>query len=229
MKNKTKVCIFLAAVLAINIKFGSITYTMLYDAYKPYNGVTVVLDAGHGGKDLGCEYEGINESDLNIDMVNKIKKELETIGFIVLLTRSDEHDLASEGATNRKREDLNNRVDIINQEKVDIYISVHMNAYVTNEVKGSQLFYFSENEDSKQLANHIDESIKKVSESELKVKQGDSYYILNKPKKVGVLLECAFLSNASDREKMLSEEYREHLANEVVVGIVSYLNDKHYE
>lgn len=223
------ICVFIVVILSLNVIGDGITHTMLYDAYLPYKGVTIVLDAGHGGSDLGCEYGGVNESELNLDVVYKIKEKLDLLGIQVILTRSDENDLASQDAVNRKSEDLKNRIDIINQDQVDLYISVHMNAYANSSAKGSQIFYYSENIESEIFAKSIDDCIKEVSESTLEIQQGDVYYILNKASKVGILLECAFLSNDIDRNKILDESYRQDFANEVVKGIINYLKEKYYE
>ncbi len=218
-----------AVLLVLYTCISGVSYAFLEGVYRPYKGVAVVIDAGHGGKDLGCMYDGVNESEINLSIALLLKEDLENLGMDVIMTREDSEDLASENASNRKREDLNERVGMIAQEDIDLYISIHMNAYADDQVFGSQVFYYSENESAKQLATTIDESLKGVSNSTKEIKTGDAYFILNSTGKVGVLVECGFLTNEEERERLADMKYQSEISKALTQGIVQYLKDIHYE
>lgn len=202
----------------------TITNGIISKAYRPYKGVVMVLDSGHGGKDDGARNQGIKEQELNLQITLKLKEQLEALGMKVILTREDENDLASLSASNRKKEDMEKRVAIINQKNVDFFISIHMNAYADTSVKGSQIFYNQGDENSHVFASAIQEEIVKVSESKMEIKTGD-YYILKNSNKIGILLECGFISNEEDRNKLTNEEYQKDLCQSIKQGIMNFLKD----
>ena len=92
----------------------------------PLLGKTIYLDAGHGGKDAGAIVNNLKEKDINLIIVKKLEKELNSKGAVVYLTRNDDYDLAST-TVGRKRSDLYNRAKLINNSNSDIYISIHLN------------------------------------------------------------------------------------------------------
>ncbi|MEG0314495.1 MAG: N-acetylmuramoyl-L-alanine amidase [Erysipelotrichaceae bacterium] len=188
------------------------------------NGINVVVDAGHGGMDGGARAGDIQEADLNLSIAKYISEGLKGMGAKVTLTRSDNSDLAGNTTGRRKKEDMLKRINIINSEPIDLFISVHMNAYSNSGVSGSQIFYQKNNVESEKLGKLIDENIKKVTNSKLLIKKGD-YYILNKSKKTGVLIECGFISNAKDKKKLVDDNYRKELAEGINNGIVAYIKE----
>lgn len=226
MSNRAKILlsVFTGLLLILNVMSETITNGIISKAYYPYKGVVVVLDSGHGGKDDGARNSGVKEQDLNLEITLKLKEQLEGLGMKVILTREDGNDLASADANNRKKEDMLNRVNIINQKKVDFFISVHMNAYADSSVKGSQIFYDKGDEDSHLFASKIQEQIVKVTNSKMEVKTGD-YYILKNSNKIGILLECGFISNAEDRENLSDSAYQEELCKAIKQGMMDFLKE----
>lgn len=226
MSNRAKILlsVFTGLLFILNVMSETITNGIISKAYYPYKGVVVVLDSGHGGKDDGARNSGVNEQDLNLEITLKLKEQLEGLGMKVILTREDGNDLASADASNRKKEDMLNRVNIINQKKVDFFISVHMNAYADSSVKGSQIFYDKGDEDSHLFASKIQEQIVKVTNSKMEVKTGD-YYILKNSNKIGILLECGFISNAEDRENLSDSAYQEELCKAIKQGMMDFLKE----
>lgn len=209
--------------LCLSVSGSWISNAQFTRIHKIYEGICIVLDAGHGGKDAGAQFDGVYESEINLEIVKLLKKELEELGMEVILTRQDENDLSDAQVKNKKSDDLKKRVAIINDEKVDLFISVHMNAYVDTSVKGMQLFYEEGNSDSLLFANHLQNHIENII-TVLPIKMGD-YYILNKSNKIGVLLECGFLSNREDRENFKSKIYRKQYVKYIKKGIMSFLQE----
>lgn len=195
--------------------------------YAPLSGTVLVLDAGHGGKDEGAIVEGVTEKGINLAIVMKLQKLFEDAGAKVVLTRVDENDLSSSTASNHKREDMKNRITIINDEKNDLLLSIHLNSYSNTSVKGAQTFYMKGNAASELLARCIQVQFLEI-ESKMEPKTGD-YYLLNNSRIPAVLIECGFLSNPEEREKLQQEEYQDKIANLIFAGTLNYFKELNYE
>ena len=160
-------------------------------------GKTIVLDAGHGGVDAGAQSDKIVEKDLNLVLVKKLEKELTSRGATVYLTREDDSDL-SKTNVNRKRSDLYNRAKYIDNISPNMYISVHLNSSPSPSWKGLQVFYTTNNNNNKIIAetitNHLKDKISNVRE----VKRDNSYYMYKFITSPGILVEAGFISNPNE-------------------------------
>lgn len=186
------------------------------------SGVVIVLDPGHGGRDDGAQAGSVKEQAINLKIASYLKEQLEAAGCTIILTRDDDYDLAEEGATNRKRSDMENRMTLINEKDTDLFLSIHLNSYTNASAKGAQAFYKKGDEASKIFADIVQKHLKQLTKTKMTNKVGD-YYILNNAEKVGVLVECGFLSNAEDRAKLIDEEYQKKVAERLYDSIVEYL------
>ena len=139
------------------------------------------------------------------------------------MTRDGSYDLASEGAMNRKREDMKKRVAMINEEPSDLFISIHLNAYPNVAIHGGQVFYQKQSDTSKNFADMIQKRMNVLNQTDKHTKPGD-YYILNETKPMGVLVECGFLSNAEDEALLLNNDYRDKIAAAIADGALRYLS-----
>lgn len=189
---------------------------------QPLSGVTVVVDPGHGGKDDGASSGEVKEQDINLAIALKLRTELEKAGAAVILTRDGRYDLASAGAKNRKHEDMEKRVSMINAEPSDLFISIHLNTYPNVGIHGGQVFYRQNDEAGKQLAQIIQQRLNALTKTEKQSKTGD-YFILNESERPGVLVECGFLSNAGDREALMRSAYQQQLAELLTDSVAEYL------
>lgn len=189
--------------------------------YQPLSGVSIVLDAGHGGKDQGAQADNVKEQEINLFITQKLRIKLEEAGAKVTLTRDGAYDLASDGASNRKKEDMKNRVAIINEKSSDLFISIHLNSYPNTSIQGAHAFYKKNDEGAKQFAQIIQKNFNALTNLEKDVKEGD-YYILNNTKVTGVLVECGFVSNAQERAKLTTDEYQEELADVLYMSVLEY-------
>ena len=183
--------------------------------------LTIVIDPGHGGKDQGASRENVYEEDINFAVSLYLKQFLETADITVIMTRTMDIDLASESATNRKREDLKRRVEIMNG--ADLFVSIHMNVNESSQVVGTQVYYGKNKESSKELATMIQNQFLDFNQSKFLPTIGD-YYILNETQTDGVLIECGFLSNDAERELLKDAVYQENLAYTISLGILEYIN-----
>ena len=183
--------------------------------------LVIVIDAGHGGYDPGARAGSVDEADLNLAVAKKLKKILEASKAEVRMIREEDIDLADEDTTSRKRSDLKKRIEIINQEDVLLFISIHMNTNSHHATHGSEVYYQDNNEYSRQLATLIQNRLKQVTNSKFPVKSGN-YYLLNNSKKPGVIVECGFMTNDTDLNNLLQEKYQEDIAFGIYEGIKEF-------
>ncbi|MGN0435676.1 MAG: N-acetylmuramoyl-L-alanine amidase CwlD [Wujia sp.] len=189
---------------------------------KGSNNLVVVIDAGHGGNDpgkIGCG--GEKEKDINLQIALKLKDELQQRGVTVIMTRESDQDLATSGATNRKRSDMENRVALANDSSADYLVSIHQNSYSSSQVKGAQTFYYGTSADSRKLAEAIQKNlIEQVDTSNTRAAaQGNDYYILRRSKCPAVIVECGFLSNMEETAKLTNEDYQQKIAKAIADAI----------
>jgi N-acetylmuramoyl-L-alanine amidase len=106
--------------------------------------ITIVLDAGHGGRDPGkVGINGAEEKKINLSIALKLKELLDQNDINVILTREDDNGLYSENDRNRKQADMRKRVEIINNSDAVAVISIHQNSFPQEDQKGAQVFYYS--------------------------------------------------------------------------------------
>ena len=181
---------------------------------------TIVLDAGHGGKDKGTSVDGIYESDINLNIVLKLRNELIKQGVNVILTRDGDYDLSSPNISRRKKSDFDNRIKLINNSNADLYISIHINYLDETKYYGAQVFY---NNDNKYLTESIQKYLNNNLITNREIKEiPTSTYMYKKLEKRGVLIECGFLSNTEERNKLVTEEYQREVAKVIAQAVVDY-------
>lgn len=185
-------------------------------------GKVIVIDPGHGGKDNGAEVNNVLEDEINLNISKLLYQKLFDQGCIVHITRVGDYDLAPQDSNSRKMKDLKRRVQFINEVDADLFISIHLNIYEQSNVNGIQVFYQEYKDESKKLAKLMqNEFNKNINTKNKKSKIGD-YYLLNNTYPIGVLIECGFLSNDEERQKLLSKEYQEKLSNIILKCIKNY-------
>ncbi len=185
--------------------------------------LTVVVDSGHGGEDPGkIGVNGALEKDINLAIGKMLKEALEKENIQVVLTRDKDEMLAGS-----KSEDMKERVKIMNDAKPVLVVSVHQNSYVTEQESGAQVFYYSNSEKGKVLALDLQENLKKLDTSNKReAKANDTYYILRHTEVPTVIVECGFLSNWEEAEKLTTEVYQQELALAVCDGILQYIREE---
>lgn len=184
-------------------------------------GKTIVLDAGHGGKDEGASSGKIKESKLNLILVKKLEKELISRGATVYLTREDDNDLSTT-TINRKRSDLYRRAEYINKISPDIYISLHLNSSPSPSWRGLQIFYTKNNKENKEIALSLTNYLKEKLSNTREAKKDSTYYMYKHIKSPGVLIEAGFISNPSDNYLLRDEKYQNKLITLIADSIENY-------
>lgn len=191
--------------------------------------ICIVVDAGHGGSDPGkVGINGALEKDINLSIALKLKDLLEQREISVVLTRDSDAGLAPADATNKKAADMQKRCQIIADANPAFTVSIHQNSYTTEDIKGAQVFYYGQSENGKRLADVLQEHlISEVDPQNTRVaKANESYYLLKKTPTPTVIVECGFLSNQSEADLLLTEDYQSKLAHAIYLGILSYLEEE---
>lgn len=191
-------------------------------------GFCVVIDAGHGGKDPGkIGINGAQEKEINLLIAGKVKKYLEANDVKVVMTRESDEGLYDADASNKKVQDMKRRIAIIDETAPQITVSIHQNSYPEEYVHGAQVFFYTGSREGQELAESVQRQlVEKVDpENKRQVKANDSYYLLKKTGVPIIIVECGFLSNSEEAEKLCSDEYQEELAWAIHMGILQYLNN----
>lgn len=196
----------------------------------PLSGKIIIIDPGHGGPDGGAIGGKIQEKDIALKVAFKLRDYLQGQGALVQLIREADVDLASEntrGYSKRKVEDLQNRVQFINESEADFFVSIHLNAIPSSRWSGAQTFYnpiYTENEAS---AKFIQDELRiNLQNTTRKAKPINNVYLLKNAKKPGVLVEIGFLSNLEERSLLVQDKYQEKVAASVYKGILRYFSNE---
>jgi len=187
----------------------------------------VVVDAGHGGFDPGkIGINGAEEKDINLAIAKKVKTYLEAGDVQVVMTRESEAGLYDENSSNKKVQDMKRRIEIMEKVQPNLTVSIHQNSYTEEYVHGAQVFYHEQSLEGKQLAGLIQQQFQELVDPNNKrqIKANNSYYLLKKTAVPIVIVECGFLSNYEEAQKLISEEYQDSIAWAVYMGIMQYLN-----
>lgn len=170
----------------------------------------IVIDPGHGGEDGGAEYMGYIEAELNLKIALKLKDVYEENGYRVVMTRTENKSLCDDGFN--KRRDMDKRIDIINSANALYMISIHLNIFSDSRYYGAQTFYSAVNSSSILLADFIQTSIiESLKNTKRQIVKRDNIYLLNKVTIPAVIVECGFLTNDDERNRLIDEEYQRAL------------------
>lgn len=181
----------------------------------------ILIDPGHGGIDGGAQAkDGTCEKDINLSISLKLKKYLESKKYKVIMTRQEDKGLYTEGGKIRKKklEDLENRCKIKVNSNCDAFVSIHLNMFPESKYYGAQVWY-GDNKESEKLAgiiqrNMIDNLDKNNKRKEKPAK--NSYKILRIGKDIpSVIVECGFLSNDAERQKLKDVSYQQKIAESI--------------
>lgn len=183
------------------------------------NDYTIIIDPGHGGKDVGTSFKDIYEKDINLGISVYLRDELSKYGATVLLTREGDYDLSTPNTNTRKRSDFNNRIKIANEANTDLFISIHQNYYNDSKYKGTQIFY----KGNKDLASYLQQNINPNRNTK---KISNELYMYNKIKADTLLIECGFISNQIDRKNLTNEIYQKEYAKTLTKYIIEYYKYK---
>ncbi|WP_106497049.1 N-acetylmuramoyl-L-alanine amidase [Lentibacillus sp. Marseille-P4043] len=199
-----------------NEKITGFVYKQLVDKQetatsKEINNKTIVIDAGHGGNDVGAiGASGIFEKNLTYKTALTLQQGLTTLGANVVLTRQKDQYIS-----------LASRTSLTNVTDADAFVSIHYNSVPQiPEATGIGTYYYQDYNQS--LANNIQtELIKGTNANDRSTDFGD-YQVLRQNFKPAVLIELGFISNEKKEQLLLSDAYQKQLVNGIISGLTKY-------
>lgn len=169
---------------------------------------TVVVDAGHGGKDNGAFRRfGGPEKSANLDVALRLSKKLRESQFKTVLTRSNDTFIPLEG-----------RAAIGRAQKNSIFVSIHFNDSPKRRIRGFETYYRSPA--AFPLAQHIQQRLLTIRGAVNRGVRTANFRVLRKATYPAVLVECGFLSNRTEGNEASNGGYREELADKIAEAIV---------
>ncbi|MBQ3416669.1 MAG: N-acetylmuramoyl-L-alanine amidase [Ruminococcus sp.] len=222
------ICAVLFCVFAI-ILFSAFSDVKV-SAELSENHPTIIIDAGHGGEDGGAEVNGVLEKDINLNISLMLRDMLIANGYDVKTVRDSDISVYSDGAdtlSEKKTSDLHNRVNLFNSDGNNIVVSIHQNKFENSKYSGTQVFYSDNHKNSVVLAESIRTAVVMLLQPdntrELKPASKD-IFILDQANVPAVIVECGFLSNDEERQKLTDEAYQKKMAYSIMLGIMDYCN-----
>ena len=183
----------------------------------------------HGGLDSGAVGKsGLLEKDVNLSIVLKLRDMLELSGFEVVLTRDEDisiYDAGVEGIRNQKLSDMDNRLEIVQKYPDSIFLCIHQNNYTDPQYFGAQMFYNENNPDNRTLAQIMQNrfaALQTGNDREIKL-SGNELFLLKSNPNPSLMIECGFLSNPEEEQKLATDEYRQQVAFTIWGGVLEFI------
>ena len=170
---------------------------------------TVVIDAGHGGRDLGGQWRRVYEKHLALDTSVRLEKHLKRMGYRTVMTRRGDYFLT-----------LPQRCQIANRYRDAIFVSVHFNYTWKQDVSGLETFYH--NSEGQKIANQVQNRMIRYTRAEDRKEKFARFYVIRNTNMPSILVEGGFVSNEAERNRMKSARFREALARAIADGIQRY-------
>lgn len=214
----------------VGIVLGNRTVTVISQNRPVYRKHCIIIDAGHGGEDGGAiSCTGAYESRINLDIALRLNDCCHLLGVDTLMVRSEDVAVYRSGNTiaQKKVSDLRERVKMVNSKGADaILVSIHQNYFTNGKYCGAQVFYGA-GQGSEALAKTMQTSlVQHLNKGSRRLeKRGEGIYILEKTSCPAILIECGFLSNPAEEEKLRTEKYQKDIAVTISTILVGNLCD----
>lgn len=184
---------------------------------KKYN---IVVDAGHGGNDKGSidSTETVYEKDIALQIAKKVASRLGRESDVnVIMTRTED-----------KYVSLEERAEIAKRANADALISIHLNAQKKyGDANGLETWYRGGATDgSKELASSVQQTTASYVDIMSRGILRNNFEILRETTMPAVLVECGFITNVSDMNKLKDPNYQDMLAEGIMQGTLSFLDEK---
>lgn len=217
-------------VLLLLVFGGNAVATGLSEKEPIQNRWCFVIDAGHGGMDGGTvSCTGVVESQINLEISLRLNDLLHLLGYKTTMTRTEDVSLDTAGNSvgERKASDLKARTQMINETENGILLCIHQNHYFDSIYSGAQMFY-PKTDGSKALAESLQEAFIRTLNptSHRQAKPVEGLYIMNHIQKIGVLIECGFLSNPAEEQKLRREDYQKHVCCVIASVCSQFVHEK---
>lgn len=199
---------------------------IISDTLADYERPILCIDPGHGGEDGGAQTaEGVLESELNLDIAQRLDALAGLYGLQTVMTRDSEKiEYPEEANTIAKKKvaDQHRRVELINSLSNAVLVSIHQNCFPDSRPSGCQVLY-AETEGSEAFGKLAHERMCEFlcpDNRRVAAPVSGSIYLMQNVRCTAVLVECGFLSNRQEAGLLTTESYRTKISS---VLLVSYL------
>lgn len=186
----------------------------------------VIIDAGHGGIDGGASSGNIMEKDINLAVAKKLYAILQSNGIPTILNRTEDYALSEDNnwhkTSSRHLKDLSQRMGLTREIEHVIFISLHVNA-VPNARANGPLVLHQYTGESSILATNIQAALNDLYGTSKNIVPVKTFYLLKHIKSPAVLVELGFISNASDRQRLVTSSEQTKIASAISSGVLHYL------
>lgn len=192
----------------------------------------VIIDAGHGGFDGGAvSDDGTVEKDINLSIALYLQEYLAIFNIKTIMIRETDCSVEDNGLNTirqKKSSDLHNRMKIMEETDNAVFVSIHQNKFPDGKYSGTQVFYSPKTKDESQvlaqtIQDYIVNTLQKDNKRQIK-ECGTSVFLMYNAVKPAVLVECGFLSNYEETQRLKSSEYQKKIAFCIAMGIQNYLS-----
>lgn len=178
----------------------------------------IAIDAGHGGSDPGAiGLSGAYEKTITLAVAVKVKKMLEKAGSQVIMTRETDCDIAGRNASDVA--ELSGRTAIANNNKADVFISIHTNSFTDRTVGGSAVYFTQKSAYDLLLAQSLDSALMQNSKLKDRGVSRGNLYLTKYSLMPAALIEMAFISNPNEEKLLLSSAAQQQIAQNIVNGL----------
>jgi N-acetylmuramoyl-L-alanine amidase len=174
----------------------------------------IVVDAGHGGRDVGATRNGIYEKDIVLAMSKQLGRILQQMGYSVIYTRTEDIEL-----------DLEPRVDIAESARASAFVSVHANALdaKASQVNGVETYHAPGASLGKSLAEFVHAQILASTGANDRGVRSARFHVILKTSMPAVLVETGFITNPSEAAKLVDSAYQLRMAEAIARGVDQFL------
>lgn len=211
------------------VKWGSRAMTVISENAPVARENCIIIDPGHGGVDGGAtSCTGILESTYNLEISLRLNDLFHLLGYDTKMIRTTDISVYTKGETiaQKKVSDLKERVKIVNETENALLISIHQNNFSDSRYSGAQVFYGGL-EESQQLAKQLQTAFASTinPNNNRMSKKSEGVYLMENIDKIGVLIECGFLSNAQEATKLKNAEYQKQLCAVIAATVSGFLSN----
>jgi N-acetylmuramoyl-L-alanine amidase len=184
----------------------------------------IVIDPGHGGKDLGTHSNEIPkyyEKHFTLSTAHMLKRYLDDLGYNIVMTRSEDVFIP-----------LKQRAHFANDKRSDIFISIHYNSAPSKQAEGIEVFYYTSEADkartdaSKLLATKVLNGVTSNTKAQSRGVKSGNFAVIRETKMPAILVEGGFLTNSGELEKIRQAKYMKRIALGIAEGVRDYLKAK---
>lgn len=168
----------------------------------------IAIDPGHGGYEIGAKVNDICEKDLNLEIADKLYDKLIAHQFSCYQIRAKDELLS-----------LADRCNVANSINADLFISIHCNAFTDSRINGFEVHYYDK---GKRLAETLTTVVDDKCYIKTREPKKSNFQVLRDTKMTAILIECGFMTNKFDLNKLIDDNFQHSLVEAIIFGLVLY-------